>query len=63
MITLKQLQSFVKVQETGSFTVAAEELCLTQPTITKTVSNLEELLGGELICQARPTAKTWHTAN
>ena len=51
MITLKQLQSFVKVQETGSFTVAAEELCLTQPTITKTVSNLEELLGVSLFAK------------
>jgi DNA-binding transcriptional LysR family regulator len=40
-ITLRQLRAFVTVAGTGSFTVAARELHLTQSTLTKTIALLE----------------------
>ena len=45
MMTLKQLQCFITVVKTGGFSPAAETLSLTQPTVTKAISNLEDTLG------------------
>ena len=45
MITLKQLRCFVTVVKTGGFLQASIQLNLTQPTVTKSISNLEEYLG------------------
>lgn len=45
MMTLKQLQCFIAVVKTGGFSHAADTLSLTQPTVTKAISNLEDTLG------------------
>jgi DNA-binding transcriptional LysR family regulator len=46
---LTGIQLFVRVVETGSFSRAAEDLGLTQPTVTKHVSELENRLGARLL--------------
>jgi DNA-binding transcriptional LysR family regulator len=43
------LQPFVRVMETGSFSKAANDLGLTQPTVTKHVSTIEHRLGVRLL--------------
>ncbi len=47
-INLKQLEIFEAVAERSSFTRAAEELYLTQSTVSAHISNLEEALGKPL---------------
>jgi LysR family transcriptional regulator, low CO2-responsive transcriptional regulator len=47
-ITLTQLRSFLAVVETGSVTAAAEELYVTQPSVSAAVSALSKELGVEL---------------
>src|SRR5271157_4354368 len=49
MDRLTGLQLFVRVVETGSFSRAANDLGLTQPTVTKHVSELERRLGARLL--------------
>ena len=39
-MNLKQLEAFVQVSESGSFSKAAKELFLTQPTISAHISSL-----------------------
>lgn len=46
-MNLKQLESFVKVVDCRSFSKAAKELYLTQPTVSAHISSLEE----ELLCK------------
>ncbi len=46
---LRQLRYFVAVQQCRSFTRAARELHVTQPTVTTAIRNLEEELGATLI--------------
>jgi DNA-binding transcriptional LysR family regulator len=48
-ITLRQLQVFAKVAETGSFTRASEQLFLTQPAVSQQVRQLTEAVGEPLI--------------
>jgi DNA-binding transcriptional LysR family regulator len=43
------LRAFIKVAETRSFSLAAEQLFLTQPAISKRIKQLEEQLGTHLI--------------
>lgn len=43
------LQAFIKVAETGSFSLAAQQLFLTQPAISKRIKLLEEQFGSRLI--------------
>lgn len=43
-MNLKQLEAFVEVAESGSFSKAAKELFLTQPTISAHISSLEKEL-------------------
>ncbi len=43
------LQLFIRIVECGSFSKAAEELRITQPTATKQVAALEERLGARLL--------------
>ena len=43
-MNLKQLEAFVKVAETKSFSAAAKQLYLTQPTISAHISSLEKEL-------------------
>jgi LysR family transcriptional regulator, low CO2-responsive transcriptional regulator len=47
-ITLTQLRSFLAVLRTGSVTGAAEELVVTQPSVSAAVSALSRELGVEL---------------
>lgn len=47
-MNLKQLEAFVKVAEGGSFSKAAKELFLTQPTISAHISSLEKELNARL---------------
>lgn len=39
-----QLKAFVYIAEMGSFSLAAQRLCLTQPAISKRIASLEQLL-------------------
>ena len=48
-MNLTQLRYFVRVAEMGSFSKAAAEFGITQPTATKAVAAMEQRLG------ARPT--------
>lgn len=48
MLDLNQIQTFNKVFEKGSFSKAAEDLYLTQPTISFHIKSLEKILGVEL---------------
>lgn len=41
MIRVRQLEYIVVVAECGSITAAAQELFLSQPALTKAISNLE----------------------
>ncbi|MCD5325697.1 MULTISPECIES: LysR family transcriptional regulator [Pontibacillus] len=50
---IKHLQYFIAVSRFNSFTRAAEELYLTQPTISKMIKNLEEDLGVILFDRSR----------
>ena len=47
-MNLKQLEAFVQVSESGSFSKAAKELFLTQPTIRAHISSLEKELNVRL---------------
>ena len=47
-MNLKQLEAFVKVAEGGSFSKAAKDLFLTQPTISAHISSLEKELNARL---------------
>lgn len=47
-MNLKQLEAFVQVSESGSFSKAAKELFLTQPTISAHISSLEKELNVQL---------------
>ncbi|AOU99802.1 LysR family transcriptional regulator [Acidihalobacter yilgarnensis] len=49
MDTLQALQNFIRVVELGSFTAAAHEADVTQPTMSKIISKLEHELGVRLI--------------
>lgn len=49
MDTLHAMRVFIRVVETGSFSRAASELGITQPTATKAVAQAEERLGARLL--------------
>jgi len=58
-ITLRQMQIFEAVVRLGGFTRAAEELHLTQPTVSMQITKLCEVLGLELLEQSgRKTSAT-----
>ncbi|MEL7399757.1 MAG: LysR family transcriptional regulator, partial [Pseudomonadota bacterium] len=44
-----QLKAFIAVAESESFSLAAENLHLTQPAVSKRVASLEESLGSKLL--------------
>ncbi len=43
------LQAFIKIAETQSFSMAAEQLYLTQPAVSKRIKQLEEQFGSKLV--------------
>jgi molybdate transport repressor ModE-like protein len=56
--TLRRLQVFVKVAETGSFAAAARHLGISQPSVSSHIANLEKELAGPLFVRepgCRPT--------
>ncbi len=57
MLDLKQLQCFVAVAEEGSFSRAAQSLNMTQPPLSRQVSNLEAFLGVELLRRTTRTVR------
>src|SRR5690606_36814535 len=48
ILELKLLRIFVQVVKSGSFSAAAEQLCYTQPTISKSIQQLEQQIGEKL---------------
>jgi DNA-binding transcriptional LysR family regulator len=52
-LEIKQLQSFIEVTRTGSFTSAAENLFITQPALSRTIKSLEDELGTKLFVRSR----------
>ena len=48
-VELRHLRAFVAVAGSRSFTRAAERLFITQPALTRTIRQLESLLGAALI--------------
>lgn len=52
-MNLEQLRSFVEVARYGNFTRAAEELYLSQPSLSRQIAALEQSLGAELFHRAR----------
>jgi DNA-binding transcriptional LysR family regulator len=48
-ITIQQLEVLVALVEAGSFTRAAVTLSLSQPSLTKQIQNLEEVVGSRLV--------------
>jgi DNA-binding transcriptional LysR family regulator len=51
-IPIELLRSFVVIQESGSFTKAAEALNLTQPAISAQIKRLQQLVGGEVFVRS-----------
>jgi LysR family hydrogen peroxide-inducible transcriptional activator len=47
-LELHQLETFLKVIETRSFTGAARLLGCSQPAVSQTIARLEEIFGGDL---------------
>lgn len=52
MDRLAAMQTFVKVVDTGSFSAAARQLHVGQPAVSKTVAQLEDLLGVRLLARS-----------
>lgn len=52
-IKFRHIQCLVEIAREGSFKIAAEKLFLTQPAISKTVKELEEILGATLMERSR----------
>lgn len=52
MDRMREMELFVRVVETGSFSMAARDLNVGQPTISKTVAALEERLGVRLLVRS-----------
>ena len=47
-VSLRHVRAFVEVGEQGSFTGAADRLAISQPALTTTINQLEDLLGARL---------------
>lgn len=52
-IKFRHIQCFVEISRQKSMKLAAERLFLTQPAISKTLKELEEILGAELMSRSR----------
>lgn len=49
---ISHLKTYLKVASTGSFTRAAQELFITQPTVTQHIQSLEQKLGHQLLVRS-----------
>ncbi len=52
-IKIRHLEAFLEIVHRGSFKHAAERLCLTQPAISRTLNELEEIAGARLLTRGR----------
>jgi DNA-binding transcriptional LysR family regulator len=52
-VSMQQLRALAAIADTGSFTLAAEALQLTQPAISHLVRRMEEQLGQPLVVRGR----------
>src|ERR1700761_2342345 len=52
MSRLREMETFVRVVEAGSFSSAARDLKLGQPAISKTIAGLEDRLGVRLLVRS-----------
>ena len=52
-ISLQQLRALAAVAESGSFTLSADSLQLTQPAISHLIKRMEEELGQPLVVRGR----------
>lgn len=49
-MNLRQLEAFIKVSDSKSFSKAAQELYLTQPTVSAHIQTLEKRTESEIVC-------------
>ena len=62
-MNLAAFEAFVKVMETGSISLAAEQLFITQPAVTKRIHSLEEYFGVKLFESAGRGVQATHAAH
>ena len=62
-MNLAAFEAFVKVMETGSISIAAEQLFITQPAVTKRIHSLEEYFGVKLFESAGRGIQPTHAAH
>lgn len=55
--TLRQLGFLVAIADTGSFTAAADQAAVTQPSLSAAIKELEAILGARLVERARAGAR------
>lgn len=63
IMNLAAFEAFVKVMETGSISMAAEQLFITQPAVTKRIHSLEDYFGVKLFESAGRGVQATHAAN
>ena len=62
-MNLPAFEAFVKVMDTGSISLAAEQLFITQPAVTKRIHSLEDYFGVKLFESAGRGIQATHAAN
>lgn len=62
-MTLQNLQYFLAIARTGSFTKAADECFVTQPTLSRAIQELEEELDCELLKRTRRSVELTDAGN
>ncbi|OTG84284.1 LysR family transcriptional regulator [Acinetobacter sp. ANC 5054] len=62
-MNLAAFEAFIKVMETGSISLAADQLFITQPAVTKRIHSLEEYFGVKLFESAGRGVQATHAAN
>ncbi|MEB3753081.1 LysR family transcriptional regulator [Acinetobacter sp. MD2(2019)] len=62
-MNLAAFEAFIKVMETGSISLAADQLFITQPAVTKRIHSLEEYFGATLFEAAGRGIQPTHTAH
>lgn len=58
-MTLTQLSYMIAVAEAGNFTIAAEKIFVTQPTLSMQIQRLEDELGVQIFNRAKKTHSTY----